>query len=162
MKIETTDAITLKVILEDDLAAIAQMNERLARLQRPLENEQQAAFVAFQLHNLYNALENAFSQISRAFGANVRDESRWHQELLGRMFLDLSPVRPAVLPPAAKPLLRDLCSFRHVFRHSYNYDLDVEKLTALWLRWNEAGPQIITALRSFADALGRQLTREES
>ena len=83
----------------------------------------------------------------------MKDLSRWHQELLAKMFLDISPLRPAVLPATLKPFLDELRGFRHVFRHSYDYGLDPAKVAALRDRWLAEGDAVTQALRSFADQL---------
>lgn len=116
-------------------------------------SEVETIAAAYHLHNIYNALENTFDQISRTFENHVKDLSRWHQELLAKMFLDVPPVRPAVLPPGIRPLLSDLCGFRHIFRHSYDYTLDTAKLIALRTCWQAKGPDVIAALKSFAETL---------
>jgi len=47
------------------------------------------------LEDKYLSRENVFENIAKAF-ENQRDPASWHQELLRRMLLDLSPlVRPS-------------------------------------------------------------------
>ncbi len=70
------------------------------------------------------------------------------------MFLDVSPVRPAVLGAAMRPLLLDLLGFRHLFRHSYESALDEGKTLELFRRWERSGPEIKHALVRFAEELG--------
>ncbi|MBM3834531.1 MAG: hypothetical protein FJ403_14920 [Verrucomicrobia bacterium] len=67
--------------------------------------------------------------------------------------MNMFPLRPAVLPEAVRPVLDDLCGFRHVFRHSYDYSLNLQKLQQLWDLWRQDGPAVVTALRAFADSL---------
>lgn len=59
-------------------------------------------------------------------------------------------VRPAVLPDELKPLLNELRSFRHVFRHSYEFQLDPLKLNALVAAWGRHGAAVTAALTRFA------------
>jgi hypothetical protein len=111
------------------------------------------AAVGYLLHNLYNALENSFEQISRTFENHVVDVSRWHRELLDKMFLDIPGVRPPVLTQALRPLLHDLLGFRHLFRHSYDFNLDPARLARLSADWNSAKKELFAALQAFSDSL---------
>lgn len=108
MQIDPADAAALQAVLRKDLAAVAQLEEHIASLPPQGLRREQLESLGFTLHNLYNALENSFTQISLSFENHVKDRSRWHRELLEKMFLAIPPVRPAVLPTAAKPLLVDL------------------------------------------------------
>ncbi|MBM3882163.1 MAG: hypothetical protein FJ387_20990 [Verrucomicrobia bacterium] len=153
MRIDAIRAAALKAVIEDDLNSIHHMNQRLRSLPQPISEERALAFAALQLHNLYNALENSFSQISRTFENHITDPAHWHQELLGKVFLDIPPVRPAVLPAPLKPLLKDLCGFRHFLRHGYDYELDAGRVNPLCQAWLKDGPQVVAALQRFAHAL---------
>jgi hypothetical protein len=82
---------------------------------------------AYRLHSLYTAFENIFRNISTAF-ENHLDPSGWHRQLLQRMRLDLTPLRPAVIDAAAYEKLDELLRFRHVFRTLYGLDLDPRRL----------------------------------
>lgn len=153
MKIDLASASALKAVIENDLDAVARTNAALDKFSSQSLGENEQIALAFHLHGLYSALENTFDQISRTFENHVKDLSRWHQELLEKMFFNMPPLRPAVLPVSVRPVLRDLCGFRHVFRHSYDYPFDTQKLQDLRLRWAAQGPQVVAALKAFAQAL---------
>ena len=156
MRIDANDAITLKAVIDADLAALRRIDAALAELdQVPLLGERDWIAAAYYLHGAYCALENTFEQISRTFENHVKDVSRWHQELLRKMFLDLTPLRPAVLPADLQGDLNDLRGFRHVFRHGYGIDLDVERLQSLVRRWRHMSPHVQRALSLFAEELSR-------
>jgi hypothetical protein len=152
MRIDAASARTLQEVIRNDLMALAHHTQALTALD-PAADPNTAAAVGYHLHNLYNALENTFDQISRSFENHVKDFSRWHQELLGKMFLDISPVRPAVLPRETHSLLHELRGFRHFFRHSYGLELDPVRLQRLGARWVAEGPGVNGALQRFIDAL---------
>lgn len=162
MQINPTDAAALQAVLRKDLAAVARLEEHVSSFPWGSLRREQLESVGFSLHNLYNALENSFTQISLSFENHVKDRSRWHRELLEKMFLPIPPVRPAVLPPAAKPLLVDLLSFRHLFRHSYELGLEEVKLRALTARWMEEGRVVKEAVEAFAQALAQVAAHEDS
>ena len=54
------------------------------------------------------------------------------------MFLEIPKIRPAVLPADLRGFLNDLRGFRHAFRHTYEFELDVEKVALLVRNWNKA------------------------
>jgi len=140
---------SLGAVIERDLAAITGIEAALQEL--PLEADYgQRAGVAYGLHNLYCALENSFDQISRSFENHVVDREQWHRELMLKMFLEIQGVRPSVLPNGVRPLLNELRSFRHVFRHSYDFQLDPARLNTLVAAWQGGGPAVLEALRRFA------------
>ena len=156
MRIDPPAAAALKAVIESDLAAISQLTASLrsqAGLSDPQPAERDVIAAGYYLHNIYNALENTFDQVSRTFENHVKDHTRWHQELLHKMFLDMQPVRPAVLPLESKPLLDDLRGFRHRFRHSYDYPLDAVRIVALTRTWLDHGTPVCDALRALAGKL---------
>ncbi len=87
----------------------------------------ETVFVAYQIHGIYTAFENIFRNIARAF-ENQLDAAKWHRQLLKRMHLDLTPLRPAVIGDEMYENLRELLSFRHFFRTAYGVDLDPVRL----------------------------------
>jgi hypothetical protein len=121
MRIDSFAASTVAAIIRDDLKSIAKLNGQLDELHGSLGKKDASfrdlAAGAYVLHNLFNAFENSFEHISRAFENHVKDPSQWHKELLGKMFLDLQEIRPPVLTAASKKLLNELRGFRHHFRH---------------------------------------------
>lgn len=109
--------------------------------------------LGYSLHNIYNALENCFEQISLSFENDVRDRARWHRELLETMFLDIKGLRPAVLPEQLRSPLADMLGFRHLFRHAYEFQLDQAKTVALWNRWSVENASVKQSLTHFANEL---------
>lgn len=90
--------------------------------------EEELIVVAYRLHNLYTAFENIFRNIAIAFENSLDERSGWHRQLLQRMRLDLSPVRPAVIDAAAYEALDELLRFRYLFRSAYSARLDASRL----------------------------------
>jgi hypothetical protein len=91
------------------------------------EEQDRLIVVAYRLHGLYSAFENAFRNIARAFEGQL-DPASWHPPLLQRMLLDLSPLRPAVLDEETYEKLDELRRFRHLFRTGYGLKLDPLRL----------------------------------
>lgn len=155
MRIEPTDAAALRAVVLKDLEAIERIEEHALSLMRTSDplSRAQCDSLGFALHNLYNALENSFTQLSLTFENHVKDRVRWHRELLEKMFLDIPPIRPALFPAGMHPLLADLLAFRHLFRHGYELSLDPVKLHALATRWLDQGADVKEALRRFLKQL---------
>ena len=129
--------LVLRSSLRNDLAAIEQIYVLLDNYdiseeagKRPDKgwDYDQLIVVAYHLHNLYNAFENIFLNIATAFENSIEELGRWHAQLLERMKLDVSPLRPAVIDTAAYDALDELRRFRHVFRHAYSITLDADRL----------------------------------
>ena len=150
MKITVEAAATLAAVLQSDLAAIAALERHAVGMAHDGLSREQIDSLGYSLHNLYNALENSFAQISLSFEDHVKDRERWHRELLEKMFLDVPPLRPHVLPSSGREVLTDLLGFRHVFRHAYDFTLDEAKLLMLWRQWELEGKQVKEALHDFA------------
>lgn len=157
MKLEPSARAALAAVLDHDLAALARLTAQLEtyvpRLGDPGCGFADLTAAGYLLHNLYNALENTFEQISRTFENHVTIPERWHRELLEKMFLAIPGIRPAVLPGGLARLLNDLRGFRHLFRHGYDFDLDASRLGPLARQWLDGWPAVRIALRTFRDQL---------
>ena len=95
--------------------------------------QEELIVIAYRLHSLYMAFENIFRHIADTFENHVSRES-WHSEILQRMRLDLTPLRPAVIDAKAYEKLDELRRFRHVFRTMYGLDLDPLRLQVVLRR----------------------------
>jgi hypothetical protein len=153
MKPAPEACLSLAAVIRKDIASLREMTSEIAAILRDWRalsaTYSGRAGLGFALHNLYNALENSFDQISRTFENHVVDDSRWHAELLNKMLLEIPGLRPAVMPVQLADLLNDLRGFRHVFRHSYSYQLDPVKLSNLASRWQRDEASLIAALERF-------------
>jgi len=157
MKPDFATVATLSAVIESDIKAVETMTHRLNGIAASLDPESftELAGAAYLLHNIYNALENSFEQISRSFENHVNDASKWHKELLSKMFLDIPGIRPAVFVQNHRGILNELRGFRHVFRHSYDFEIDPQKLQIVigdFLAQQEA---LVRALGTFKDRLLR-------
>jgi len=81
---------------------------------------------AYQLHNLYNAIEDLLTLVATAFENQIADTSSWHIRPLRRMTHSIRGVRPALLSEETYALLDGLRSFRQFFRHAYAASIDYE------------------------------------
>src|ERR1044072_5752605 len=108
MRIDCNAALTLAAFIRSALSAIDRIENDVSQFNLNTLSPAELDSLGYSLHNIYNALENCFVQISLSFENHVRDRSRWHRELLKKMFLDITPLRPAVLPEQLRALLGEL------------------------------------------------------
>jgi uncharacterized protein YutE (UPF0331/DUF86 family) len=111
-------------LLETDIQAqldkieqvYTQLEDRAAHIDK---GEGYVESAAYQLHNLYGAVEDLFKIVAAAFENNIADPAQWHTKLLQRMTLTIKGVRPALISKESAELLNELRAFRHLFRHAY-------------------------------------------
>ena len=82
--------------------------------------------IGYILHSFYNGCENIFSSIARFFENDLGPQS-WHRDLLKRMNLEISGIRPKLIDEELYRLFDDFRAFRHRFRHLYSFELDWER-----------------------------------
>ena len=104
----------------------AALNQRASGLTP--DNIEKLESVAYQLHNLYGAVEELLKTVATYFENNISDSTRWHSLLLQRMTQSVKGIRPAVLSQQSYELLNALRGFRHFFRHAYGVPLDFAQL----------------------------------
>ena len=122
----------LKADVRDELDKLERLTRDFAELEDLLAKASEEvpfferAAVGYYLHGFYNGCENMFRSIGRFFENDLSPDS-WHADLLKRMKLEVPGYRPAVIDEELYRLLNDFRGFRHIFRHSYTFDLDWEK-----------------------------------
>jgi len=161
MRPEKEALAALSAVIKHDMEAVTRLDADLEKLSDALGSAtcefRDLAGAAYLLHNIYNALENSFAQISRTFENHITDRVGWHRELLDKMFLEIPAVRPAVVFESSRRTLNDLRGFRHVFRHSYDLDLDRERLVRVAQGWRREKWTVLKALGDFKDFLLNQI-----
>lgn len=153
MRIDSSSALTLAAFIRSALTAIDRIETHVTQFNLNSLSVAELDSLGYSLPNIYNALENCFEQISMSFENHVRDTTRWHRELLEKMFLDIPPLRPAVLPEGSRSMLGNLVGFRHVFRHAYDFKLDHARTIELWNQWLTENADIKQSLNLFANDL---------
>ena len=145
--------LVLERNIQVDLDTIDRLYEALGSPDVGDETSQDALIVtAYRLHAIYTALENIFRNIAHAFENHVGQES-WHRELLQRMRLDLTPIRPAVIDTETYEKLDELRRFRHVFRTMYGLNLDPLRLHVVLRRALELKPVYRAQIEGFLQFL---------
>lgn len=114
--------------------------------------------VAYQIHNLYGAIEELCQLVAKMFENNITDTARWHSQLLNRMGLLIPGVRPPLLANETIQKPHYLRTFRHFFRHAYGVTLDYQKVEENVRVASEAINHLHRDVTSFLQNLGSQET----
>jgi len=122
--------VVLKVDIQAQLNLIKTVDERLKERANHLKSDDPILLesIAYQIHNLYSAIEDLLKLIANYFENNISNSSQWHSLLLQRMTIVVPQVRPAVLSAETYNLLNALRGFRHFFRHAYGATIEYEQL----------------------------------
>jgi predicted nucleotidyltransferase len=94
-------------------------------------DEYQILSIGGLLHNFYSGVERIFERIAARLDADVPGGSNWHTDLLRRMEHPWGAARPGVIDHALATRLMDYLRFRHLFRHSYGFELEWERCRGL-------------------------------
>ncbi len=116
--------------IRDDLKSLENIREKITDLRPEVPQESSYSHrmaLALTIHNFYNCIENIFTAIASEFGNELIGET-WHIDLLKRMKLDRENIRPAIIDQQLFTFLNNVRGFRHVVRHSYDYDLDYRRM----------------------------------
>lgn len=126
MNAERAPILELLAQCRADMEAMEQAARELAALRsqapHPVEGSREVILYGYNLHQWYNAAENALLRIARHFGNEI-ERTEWHRGLLERLKLEVPRLRPRVIREATFEHLNALRGFRHVFRHTYGYAL---------------------------------------
>ncbi|MDX2241195.1 MAG: hypothetical protein NW224_10970 [Leptolyngbyaceae cyanobacterium bins.302] len=115
--------------LTAQLRLIERVYQRLDdRLSLGLETPAQLDSIAYQIHNLYCAIEDLLKLVANAFENRIGAGSEWHCTLLLRLSQPVQGVRPAFLSEEAFSLLNRLRGSRHFVRHGYGGEIEINQL----------------------------------
>ncbi|MEL4894566.1 ribonuclease toxin HepT-like protein [Crocosphaera sp. Alani8] len=84
--------------------------------------------VAYQIHNLYSAVEDLLKIVATYFENNITETAKFHIALLTRMTQTIPSIRPALISQETFSILNSLRGFRHFFRHAYGTPIEYEQL----------------------------------
>lgn len=105
------------------------------------------------VHDFYTACERIFERIAVYLGPGLPVGDNWHVSLLRSMESQIDGKRPAVVEHQLALRLHDYLRFRHLFRHTYGYELEWDKLHALVERLETTKNSLDQQLAKFILAL---------
>ena len=101
------------------------------RWKKALLDEDYLGSTVLDLQSVYQGIERCLELVAQMVDGSAPSGDQWHQLLLTQMTAGLPGVRPAVISAETKELLDRLRRFRHVARHVYGFNLDMNKVGAL-------------------------------
>ncbi|MCS6925743.1 MAG: nucleotidyltransferase domain-containing protein [Candidatus Binatia bacterium] len=107
------------------------------------------------VHDFYSGVERVFERIAVRLGPGLPTGPGWHTLLLREMESSVTGIRPAVIDHALALRLIDYLRFRHLFRHTYGYELQWDKLSPLIEGLADTLTQLQHQLERFITALGQ-------
>ncbi len=127
---DTNTLIILKSDLNAQMDLINNITNKLKERSQNLRSDDliRLESIAYQIHNLYNAMEDLLKIVATYFENNISDTSKWPSLLLQRMTQEIPEIRPAFLSAETYSILNSLRGFRHFFRHAYNTNIEYEQL----------------------------------
>ena len=145
--------------IETELARLEKLatgmeNVRQERESYPELMEELSESLALKLHNFYTGCERIFQLIASELNGGTPSGYDWHRRLLERMTLSREEMPPVLQQETAKSL-REYLGFRHVVRNIYGFELDLERLEILLVRYGEVWQQVKEDLKVFVDWLNR-------
>lgn len=152
----------LHVEVEAEMRTLERLVQRVGRSLKdtPAEpSEVEVQGIAKYVHDFYNGVERIFERIAARVDHDLPPGPSWHTLLLQRMTLPFATVRPAVIDRSLEVALVEYLRFRHLFRHTYGYDLDWERVHALSQALPDVADALRTQLSAFLSALQEQAQR---
>lgn len=108
------------------------MRELVAEQSSLSVNTSHPRIIGSILHDFYTGVERIFQKIAIELEGDVPKGSAWHKDLLDDMALEIREVRPAVISESLREDLDEYLRFRHLFRGSYGFDLEPERMRSLF------------------------------
>lgn len=146
------DVETLKTLRGECNFLLGKVESQSKDLSDHLVKMPHKAFViaaAYALSGIYSCYEDIFKHIARVFENRIENLASWHSELLNRMMIEVPDIRPAVLSDFTIGVLDEMRSFRHVFRYSYVFVIDADRVVALAERWKASRSKIESEIDVF-------------
>ncbi len=120
--------------IQQDLTDLDQLQRQTGRLLEKVKATGDSDYlgtVALNLHSFYTGTERIFQEIARDIDQSLPNGADWHRRLLRQMATEIPNVRPPVIALQTRNALNEYCSFRHVVRNIYTFELQPERVQAL-------------------------------
>lgn len=114
-----------------ELNNLVQKNQQLLQKFNRTQDEDYLGTIALNIHSFYTGVERIFKQIAQTIDGSVPDTPNWHRQLLRQMSSPVISKRSPVIDIKTRDLLENYCSFRHVIRNIYSFNLQPEPVQKL-------------------------------
>lgn len=141
--------------------AAAMENVQEERQSYPQLMEELSESLALKLHNFYTGCERIFQLIASELNGGTPSGYDWHRRLLERMTLPREEMPPVLQEETAKSL-REYLGFRHVVRNIYGFELDLERLEILLVKYEEVWQLVRRDVKVFVDWLNKLASEMEN
>ena len=159
----TDKLLLLADSIRDDLRSLQSIREKIMDIHLAIKKENNYGnrmALALTIHNFYNCIENIFTAIAAEFGNELAGETG-HIDLLKRMKLNRENIRPAIIDQQLFTFLNEVRGFRHVVRHSYDYDLDYRRMLLIVDDIEIHYDYLVKKLNAFIEFIQEQVKRVE-
>ena len=136
----------LKNLIEKELSNIETFKEEIKPYISEVKMKRLKGSI---LHDFYNACERIFKWIAKDINGDFNPSEQWHKELLFRMTVKITDVRPAVISEELAADLNDFLQFRHIFRNIYGFELKSDLLDRLVDQFDRTASRFIKEIRKF-------------
>lgn len=110
--------------------------------------------LALKLQNFYTGCESIFLLIASELNEDTPSGYDWERRLLERMTLPREEMPPVLLEETAKNL-REYLRFREVVRKNYGFELDLEILELLVVRYRQVWYLVGRDFKTYVDWLNK-------
>lgn len=142
--------LALKKEIHDEILNLSRISRQASKLLKEFPGS--PTFVELSAagklaHDFYSGVERIFERIALRLGPGLPVGNGWHTILLRGMESSVEGIRSEVIDHSLALRLLDYLRFRHLFRHTYGYELQWEKLRPLV----EGIEETLTLLREQVD-----------
>ena len=109
------------------------------------------------IHSIYNGIEKTLVYTFKGINETIPNDINWHTKLLEKAF-SKTETGEFILNNEYKETLNKYMRFRHLFRHTYNYKLDINKLKPLIDGSNDIWEKIKLDINNF---IKKQITKNK-
>ncbi len=117
--------------------------------------------LALYLHHFYQAVEQIFLRITKAFDHYQPVGEAWHKDLLDAVSLEIEKVRPPVISDNLRQELERYRSFRHVVRHAYEREFLWKGMKDLVADYPRVSAQVKVDIQTFLGIIDEMIQQLE-
>jgi hypothetical protein len=127
--------LVLKSEISAELGKIQKVTNEIESLYNKIKDKTpslvELSAMATFLHNFYSGIENIMKRITASLDNDIPSGTSRHADLLKRMSIEIAGIRKNVFSEDTVNELTDYLSFRHMFIHSYGFELKWSKMQLL-------------------------------